>query len=240
MFKYFRCLLLFTAVLTGPAVAEDLPTFPFLTVTGEAELKVEPNKVDIEFRVIAFDKNSDKALQQVNQTAHDITQFLLDEGISKKHISAYNISKDAKRNRHRESYQELEILGYQVQQIFNVELLNLEAFDEVVNRLLVTDNIEGLNLTFDTTDRQKLEEKLVAKAGKDARKRANNLAKGVGVDILSVFAVYEEGRGGRFNSGFDMERAAAYSLHKPQAASLNPPQFIILKKAIKVMYKIED
>ena len=240
MFKNFKCLLFVVALVAGKIHAENLPTFPFLTVTGMAEMKVEPNKVNIEFRVIAFDKVSSSALAKVNDTAHDITEFLISSGISKKHISAYNISKDAKRNRHRESYQDLEILGYQVQQIFKVELLDIDKFEDVVNRLLVTDNLEGLNLSFDTSERQHLEEKLVAKAGKDAKKRAKNLAKGVGVDILSVFAVYEEGRGGRFNSGFDMERVAAFNQRSPRSASLNPPQFITLKKAIKVMYKIED
>ena len=105
MLSYFKSLILLMAVFVCAAQAEDIPSFPFLTVKGEAELKVEPNKVDIEFRVIAFDKMSSNALAQVNETAHDITAFLINSGVSKKQISAYNISKDAKRNRHRESYQ---------------------------------------------------------------------------------------------------------------------------------------
>jgi len=240
----FHRLLFVVCLIPMTVAAESLPSFPFLTVTGEAEMRVEPDKVDLEFRVLAFDKESANALQQVNRTAAYIHEFLLNEGVNKEQIRAYSISKDAKRNRHRESYQELEILGYQVQQLFKVELKRLDKFETIVNRLLNTNHVEGLNMNFDVQSRTKLETKLMAQAAKDAKQRAKLMASGMGVELLSVFAIFEDGRELAFNSGFDMSyrdrRVEAFSAKDGRQATFSLPQFVKLQRKLRVIYKIED
>ena len=236
-------LLLLLVGLSLTTKAQDMPTFPFLTVTGEAELKVEPDMVNISFHVIAFDKASEPALAQVNETANFVTEFLLKSGVKKKQITAFNISKDAKRNRDRETYQDLDILGYQVTQRFKVELTNLKKFEDIVNQLLVTDRIENFNFDFDVSNRKSLEAKLVRQAGKDARARAKDMAAGMSVELRSVYAIFEDGRGGLFNVGFDMEYGVErfeMRAERKRTATLNPPEFIELRRQIKVIFKIED
>lgn len=235
--RLFKSLVFCLAAFCSSVFAEAMPDFPFINVSGQASLKVEPNKVDISFTILSFDKNAEVALDNVGAASQKVMKYLLGEGLQSKQITSYNVSKDSKRARDRDTYQSLEILGYELKQRFEVELLDLDKFESIVNTLLQTQYVEGLSMNFGHTERKSYMRELTKKAGSDAKQKAQDLAAGVGVELGSVFAVNESGRDMNLSAGFNMKAShvAEMRMRKPV---FNLPEFIELQKSIQVMYRI--
>lgn len=229
----FIPLILFFAVFLSPflLIAEGQPTFPFLSVVGQAEYEIPPDKSEVSFRIVTFSEESEDAIKEIIQISNHVNMFLTDLGIEPEYVTSFDITKKAKRFRHRESQNELEILGYEMNQNFNVVLFDLLASEKLVNKLLVLNGVEGINVTFDLQSRNEIEQKLSVLAGKDAKQRAENLAFGVGATIDSVFSVKEQGRN---YEAFSVRQNSSLR----DRLSINPPQTITVTKSIEVIYRI--
>jgi uncharacterized protein YggE len=171
--------------------AAELPEFPFVFAVGTASTEVPPQKAEVQFTVKAFDATSEVALATVKQTSRELLAFFASLSISNDDITAYDI--DKRMVRERKDYQELGILGYEISQEITVTLNTLEEYEVLTLRLLETKNIERLRTTFGRHDREQVEAELVAEACADARRKADQLAKGLGVAMGDVHAVSRGG-----------------------------------------------
>lgn len=173
------------------ATAEDLPTFPFVFVTGEASTQLPPETAHISFSIKVFDRTPSNAISIITQRSKDVLTMLSDQKTKSEDITAYEIEKDEVRDR--KDNQPPEILGYDLRRQIAVKLRDLTTFDPIVKRLLATDNVVDIRVSFDRTDREKLQAELLAKAGNNARDQAGKLAKSFGTGVESVFAISQRG-----------------------------------------------
>ncbi|MDO6720973.1 SIMPL domain-containing protein [Psychrosphaera sp. 1_MG-2023] len=229
----FIPLILFFAVFLSPFVliAEGQPSFPFLSVVGHAEYEIPPDKSEVSFRIVTFAEESEDAVKKIVYISNHVNKIITELGIDPKHVNSFDITKKAKRFRHRESQNELQILGYEMNQNFNVVIFDLLASEKLVNKLLVLNGVEGINVTFDLQSRKEIEQKLSVLAGKDAKQRAENLALGVGATIGSVYSVREQGRS---YQAFGVRQNSSMR----ENLSINPPETITVTKSIEVIYRI--
>lgn len=58
------------------AIAEALPDDPYVSVTGVAQVKVQPDTVNIQFQSVAVENDADSAKQVVDQQVRDILSRL--------------------------------------------------------------------------------------------------------------------------------------------------------------------
>ena len=189
MKKIIAALVLITTAAI--ATAEDLPTFPFVFTVGEASTQLAPETALVSFALKVFDKASTNAVTVITQRSKDVLSFLSEQKVKNDDITAYEIEKDEVRDR-KETHPP-EILGYDLQRRISVTIRDLSTFDSIMKRLLGTDNLAEIQVSFDRTDRQRLQEELLAKAGKDARAQADKLAKSFGTEVASVFAISQRG-----------------------------------------------
>ncbi|MBU2881950.1 SIMPL domain-containing protein [Psychrosphaera sp. B3R10] len=229
----FIPLILFFAVFLSPFVliAEGQPSFPFLSVVGHAEYEIPPDKSEVSFRIVTFAEESEDAVKKIVYISNHVNKIITELGIDPKHVNSFDITKKAKRFRHRESQNELQILGYEMNQNFNVVIFDLLASEKLVNKLLVLNGVEGINVTFDLQSRKEIEQRLSVLAGKDAKQRAENLALGVGATIGSVYSVREQGRS---YQAFGVRQNSSMR----ENLSINPPETITVTKSIEVIYRI--
>lgn len=231
---------------TFGAVASPIPDFPFVTVTGESNRKVAPNMVTIQLQALVFDKKAENAQLKLEKTTARLVKLLEVNGIDLRSISSEQINKRTKRARNNKSYEDLEILGYELTRQFKIELDDLDNFSSLSNALLKQENIVAISNQFDVSNKQDIGVELIAEAATKAKNKATQMATGLGVELGSVFAFNDTGSFQTFFATFglaseeryNMRMADSMAFHSEKTAFI--PEFIEISKRINVIYKLNN
>lgn len=222
-----RLLLGFTLVLSvANAYTANWPDFPFVFVEGKAEMNLPPDRATVTFSVKAFEKDPELALKAVHERGLEIASMLQAAGIDEKDIEAYQLDKQAVRAKR--DYTELEILGYEVTQQFEIKISDIKKYTLIIGKLVALQNVTELDTDFDVANRKSIESDLVKEASADARARANALAAGLGAKVESTFGISEQ---------HFMIFAARFGIHESFAQSrvmMNGHQNIFIPATIKI------
>jgi uncharacterized protein YggE len=225
------------------ALASSIPDFPFVTVTGESTRKVVPDNAVINFEVVTFSKESSIANDDLNKTIQNIFTILKKSNVGTDNITSYETRKETKRAREKNGYNNLDILGYELSQTFEIKLDNLEYYSAITAELTQTNNIKSIASHFDTTKRETIEIELITEAGEKAKLKANHIALGLGVKIDSVFAINDSGSYKMFFATFGLDSDRGITFNMPNASitsSMFIPKYIEISKSINVVYKLEE
>ncbi len=243
--KYLTLLLV---VLSFQSLASPLPDFPFITVTGKAKAEVQPDIATLSFQLIAFAPKAEAAKRQLDQSALALVKVLNQYSVSPSQITSFEIDKRAKRKRD-SSYNDLSIVGYELNQSFEIKLQSLEHYPELSQKLLQMEQLTGLRTSFDVTDRLQIEAQLVQQAGVQARQDAQQLAQGMGVQLGKVYAINSTGSYQEFFATFGLanqqEHMAArsnemYMTPNQSKSQLFIPQTISISKQLNVVYELNN
>ena len=237
----FYCALVM-ALSTFLSHASTLPDFPFVAVTGQSSKQVAPDSAKLSFRVTTFHQSSEVANAQLTQSANKVLALLKANGIADKQITAFELDKSEKRKRD-DNYNELEILGYDLNRRFEVEISDLTKYPALMQQLYATDYVHDLSTSFDTSTRDEVETALIGAAAAQAKKKAEQMAEGLGVKIHSVFAFNDNGSFDRFFATFGTGESITVTgamMSDGEAAQQRVfiPQSIEIAKTVNVIYKI--
>ncbi|WP_049723300.1 SIMPL domain-containing protein [Gilvimarinus polysaccharolyticus] len=228
-------------VLSLTASAQSIPEFPFITVTGEAEIEVAPDTVTVNFQIMEFNKSAELAMNTVAERGAEVVTLAKEHDLTHEQIESYAIDKQVRRNRENMNGN-MEIIGYEVTQRFTLTINGLDTYEKIMNQLMRMDNTTGLNASFDVSNREEVMTSLVAKAGADARGRANNLAAALDTKIKSVYAITEDAGFdnvmARFGVSAEKYGALSMTADRGRSFDLFAPQTITLNKRINVIFKI--
>ncbi len=187
MKKSILTIILLILLSVGRGLASDIPGFPFVNVTGEAEQEVSPDIARIGFEVLLFDEDPVKALFSMEKRSDELMTLFKKFGIENKDVVAYEINKRTLRQE--KDYVELKILGYELTRQVMVTIHHLDKFDALMTQLIELKNVTNIQTGFDTKKRKELEAELIKKSAHKARQQADLLAKGFGTEISSVYAI---------------------------------------------------
>lgn len=234
---------IFLLILSSNLFASSIPDFPFVTVTGESTRKVAPDNAVVSLQVIVFEKESAKGQQVLNQTIQQLLATLKKNEVNPNHITTYEINKRVQRAREKNGYNELEVLGYELTQTFEIKLANLKNYSAIITELAKANNIERIDSRFDVNNRENIEVELISEAGKKAKLKAKQMASGLGVKIDSVFAINDSGSYQSFFATFGLQTEFRGGMMRKSGGpikSLFIPEFIEISKSINVVYKLDD
>lgn len=236
---YFALVMLLCAFFSR---ASTLPDFPFVAVTGQSSKQVAPDSAKLSFRITTFHASSDVAQTQLAQASSKVLALLKANGVTDSQISAFELEKTAKRKRD-EQYNELDVLGYDLNRRFDITLADLKKYPDLMTQLYATDYVHDLSTSFDTSDRGNIETALIAAAAAQAKQKAEQMAEGLGVKIHSVFAFNDNGSFDRFFATFaagesGMVSSAMMADRAAGAQQVFIPQSIEISKTVNVIYKI--
>ncbi|NVK25487.1 MAG: SIMPL domain-containing protein [Gammaproteobacteria bacterium] len=240
--KAFGIVLL--ALLSLPVFSSPIPDFPFVTVTGESTRKVTPDQAKIQLQVLVFDKQAATAHNLLNETVDKVLNVLEQHQVATHHIVSFEIDKRTKRARNSKSYEDLEILGYEFSQRFEITLNILTYYSDITAGLNRINNVVNISSQFDVSNRDDITIELIAEAGHKAKTKAKQLAAGLGVKIDSVFAINDSGSYQSFFATFGLN-TQSYEFSRAegmafQVQSMFIPEFIEISKSVNVVYKLED
>lgn len=239
MKKSFCIAIMLAFLLPCVSHGSELPDFPFVHATGQAETEVPPDIATVSFNVEAFDKDPDRAAATVGERSKDLVSLFEKYNIDKKDIVAYESTKNTVRER--KDYVQLNILGYETGRRFSVKIRALDRYGDFIAALLDLKNVTNLQTAFDTSRRRTVEAELVAQACAKAREQADALARGFGTEVTSIFAITTSNLGfifmsGQFGIGRGMGIAKGESAAPP---AIFVPSTIKLQKAVTAIFKLK-
>lgn len=233
---------LFILLSCAPALAESLPAFPFVFVTGEASRDVAPDKASVNFRIEVFDASADGALKLVTERSRQVVALLKKHGIADNDITAYDIAKRAVRQNGQQG-EPLEILGYETSRSFSATLRDVKHYDAFVRGLLGLPNVVDVGASFAVTKQKDIEAALVADAVADARAQAQRMAEAAGMKLGAPHALSQADFGAipaHFGMG-EPQGPVAYRMAQaePGGDVFFVPSTIPLQAQIRMLYRLE-
>ena len=231
---------------TFATLASPLPDFPFVTVSGESSSQVSPDVATIRLQALVFDKKAANAQEQLTETTANLVTLLEQNDIALNKISSDQVRKRAKRARNNKSYEELEILGYELSQQFTIEVDDITKYPVLSNELAKMANVVGISSQFDVSNKQDIEIELIAEAGMKARIKAKQMAAGLGVKLGDVFAINDTGSFQTFFATFGLESESyGYNTREELASTKSMsrasfiPEYIEISKRVNVVYRLD-
>ena len=244
MKRYFLTSFLSLLLSSGWCMAAEIPSFPFVFVSGQAEREVVPDKATVSFEVEVFDENPDKALSVVAERSAELMSIFAKYSIENTDVVAYDINKETVRQR--KDFVALGILGYQLTRPMSVTVRMLSKFDGLMTQIVGVKNVTKVHTVFDTTKRKEIEADLFKQAAQKARDQAELLAKGFGSEISSVHAISASRWGfGGMDSEFGMGpdygeyAVAASAAVEEKSMKVFVPNTIKLQKAVSAIFRLK-
>ncbi len=190
---------------------------PRITVTGEAVVRVVPDKITILLGIETWDMDIQNAKNENNSILKKTIDVVLKSGVENKNIQTDHLSVEP---RYKDSYRRNSFIGYFVQNSISVTLTDPAQVEQLITGVLdagVT-NIHGIN--FKTTEFKKHRQEARRLALRAAREKAENMAVVLGKTAGDPVLINEIGQYGyaRYYGGWGYGRGQSMSQNVVQNA----------------------
>lgn len=188
MLKQFAVAVFLAAagLAAAPILAADLPSHPFIHVNGSAEFYVMPDLGEIDIDIVSLDTDPDAAWKEVNDGLETVRALFVQHGVAMDDILVQDI---VRRPRKVEVLPEGQPLPMDTRVSIHLTVRDLGQWTPLLRSLLVMKNIESLAVTFNRSDRDKIEDDLLDEALGKAKLKAQKIAKGVGARLGAATGV---------------------------------------------------
>jgi uncharacterized protein YggE len=224
------------AAAPAAAQASPLPGYPFVHVSAEASRYTTPNIGALDFVIVAPDADPALARTTVETRIAEVRALLQEQGIPLEDLETRDVRREAGRNAQAEATaQELRVSVHLI-------VRDLSKWRAVVAPLLDKPNLADFATSFDIVERDQFEAELMADALRDARRRAETIAKGAKRKLGAVTAVTP---GGVKNVGAAVGLVRAdFSYTRVKASNVEARNFLSvdalkLVQPVDVVFKLE-
>jgi len=181
----FLVLLGFGAVA---AAASPLPEYPFIFSAGTGRSAVAPDLVRLSFAIAARDRDVKLATAAVESTFASVTSILAAAAVRTSDVDASAVDKSPRSHWDQTTDRTIPD-GFQVTRKIKVTARDLTRYPQLMKSLLDLAATEDFSAEFDRSDRQKLQEELLATAAQDAHARAERVAAQFGRKLGAARAI---------------------------------------------------
>lgn len=196
--KPFRLLALLFPFVVPSAFAQNPAQPPQINISGSADVKVRPDRVNIRVGVETRDQNFDRARTQHDERMRNALQFLKTMHVPDKDVQTDFISVAPEYN-----YDAWHTNApvYIVRKSIELNLTNIALFEPIMTGLLTNGVTHVQNVEFCTSDLRKYRDEARAKAIQAAREKADALCAALGVKRGKPLAINANEYGGIWNYG---------------------------------------
>lgn len=179
MLNRFAAALLLAATAL-PGMAADLPNHPFIHVSATADQYIMPDVGEIDIDIVSLEPDADAAFKLVNERLEASRALFAQNGIAPEDVLVQDI---VRRPRKIEVLPEGQPLPMETRVSLHVTVRNLEGWTPVMRALLVMKDLESLAVSFNRSDREKVDSELLQQALGMAKAKAQEIARGVGTKL---------------------------------------------------------
>ena len=170
------------------AIAADIPDYPFVFVTGNADIDTPPNIAMCSLTIRAIDQDPGKAESAVEGRLKSILASLTGRGVAVSDMESSTIGKQMLTTQYDEKGPAA-IRGYDVTRGLQFKVRQLSSLPGIESEFVGSPNVEQINCQFDRTDRMGLEADLLTKAIHSAKEQADKLVEPLGRHVTGAVAV---------------------------------------------------
>ncbi len=176
-------LILAMTTFGATATAGELPNYPFVHATGYSMTIVPPDVGEIDFEINVTDANPEVAVSLMDARIAEVRAIMQAQSVPDGDIHIRNVRKGERRDANNL------VVGVVLRSTVRITVRDLSKWAQVVQPILVMPNTDGFFTAFDINDREKVTAELMVQALHDARKKAVNMAAGVGRKLGEASAV---------------------------------------------------
>ena len=189
---------------------------PTLSVNGEGIVEAAPDMATISIGVVTQDKDAARAQSANAKAAQDIINSIVELGVERKKIgtSDYTFRPTYRQDANHQSI----LSGYEVRNTVHVILDDLDLVGKVIDTALNHGANSIDSLEFGIKNRKKLQDDALVLAIRDARQRADLVAREIGKSIVGVqdISINTGGVGAmRMNKAYAMAEMASMDAATP-------------------------
>jgi uncharacterized protein len=168
--------------------SKSRPELRTFSVLGEGKEVVVPNIAEIRIGVISEGLDLTMLQKENSEKMNRIINFLKEKGIDEKDIQTENYSVTPKYDYSKSPYR---IVGYTISQDLRVKIRDLSKIGEILSQALNygANNVSGPNFTVD--DKEVYLEKAREKAIRNAKEKAEKIAKIAGFRLGKIISIIE-------------------------------------------------
>lgn len=183
MLKPLALMMALAVALPSTVQASPLPAYPFVHVSADASRYTTPNIGALDFLVTAPDADPGQARAAVETRMAEVRALLQEHGIPLEDLETRDVRREPGRNAAGEpTAQELRVSVHLI-------VRDLSKWRAVVEPLLDKPNLNSFSTSFDLVERDQVEAELMADALREARRRAEIIAKGARRKLGAVTGV---------------------------------------------------
>jgi len=177
-----------------PAFASELTNAqgPILVVTGTGQVEVQPDQAQITLAVMSSGKNLEQLQDQNSRTVNQVISSLLEKGLQRSQIETSSFSVWPQYSYGLSGVEKApEIIGYQVRNQITVTLNDTKSAGSIIDTALKAGANEVQNISYFLSDRSSVEAAALNQACVNANKKANAIARALGIKIGAIISVKE-------------------------------------------------
>ena len=205
-----------------------------LSVSGEALKFVAPDEVESIVRIETTSMFAKEAQDRVAKVTSEVINALKSAGIKQEDIQTLDYSLQRVTDWDTDQQKSVD-RGFRQTHRIKVTSKNIPAAGNLVDMAVKLGenivNVEGVQFTLSREKQQEIREELLADAGENARKKADVMAKSLGVRVTSVLSASE--------SYFYIPKYAAFEMAARTAAPEIPAQEVSVSAQVQVEFEIE-
>jgi uncharacterized protein YggE len=167
------------------ASAAQLPDYPFIHASGSAALYVAPDIGEIDFEINAYDADPEVARVLVEARVAEILAMLEQQGVPPADVETRDVRKELRKGNPDPNAP----VAYDIKCTMHITVRQLTKWRAVVQPLLGMKNVDSFASSFGATEHDKIEGELTIEAIKDARRKAEAMAAGLGRKLGAATAV---------------------------------------------------
>ncbi|MEW6021723.1 MAG: SIMPL domain-containing protein [Pseudomonadota bacterium] len=225
-------LALAVAIATLPlaAAASPLPGYPFVHVSADASVYRVPDIGAIDFEILVAGADPQAARTTVETRIAEVRALLQAQGVPLEDMETRDVRKEQKKDAPPDAP------VYELRSSVHINMRDLSKWAAVVAPLLDMPNLGSFATSFDSSTREEVEAELMANALREARRRAEIIAKGARRKLGAVTAVTPAGVK---NVGYSMGLLREdFSSRRGAGANVARSDFLAIE-ALKLMQPID-
>ena len=196
--KAISALFLLTLPLTSTVFGQNPSALPLITVSGQAEVRVQPDEVVFTLGVESVDKDMLAAKKRTDDSVREVLAIAKKNNIKPEDVQTSYISVQPKYNTDDLEYEQRrtvkrEFVGYQVSKTIAVILRDISRFDSLLSDVLKAGVTRLSNVEFRDSKIRQHRDQARAMAIKAAQEKANLLAREIGQSIGPAYSITEAG-----------------------------------------------
>ncbi|MDB5961829.1 MAG: hypothetical protein JWP59_3123 [Massilia sp.] len=169
--------------LACQAGAAEFPDYPFIHTSGTGFTYVAPDLGEIDFEVSLFDADPELARRNLEARIAAIRAVLEGAAVRAADIDIRDVRRDIRKGA------PAGVPEYDLKCGVHIRIADLSKWKTVVGALIAMPDLDGFLIGFDSSRREQIEGELTAEALKNARRRAEAIAGGVGRKLGLASAV---------------------------------------------------